>query len=65
MRLFYETYNPEVVVITQGKRGGIIYDGKEIPLILYAGVTKLSDGVVRYNEMFNELQKTIMENKFD
>lgn len=26
----YETYNPEVVVITQGKRGGIIYDGKEI-----------------------------------
>jgi len=26
----YETYNPEVVVITQGKKGGIIYDGKEI-----------------------------------
>ncbi len=26
----YETYNPEVVVITQGKRGGIIYDGGEI-----------------------------------
>lgn len=26
----YETYNPEVVVITQGKRGGIIYDGKEV-----------------------------------
>ena len=26
----YETYSPEVVVITQGKRGGIIYDGKEI-----------------------------------
>ncbi len=25
----YETYNPEVVVITQGKKGGIIYDGKE------------------------------------
>ena len=26
----YETYAPEVVVITQGKRGGIIYDGKDI-----------------------------------
>ena len=23
-------YSPEVVVITQGKRGGIIFDGKEI-----------------------------------
>jgi len=26
----YETYSPEVVVITEGKEGGIIYDGKEI-----------------------------------
>ena len=26
----YETYHPEVVVITQGKKGGIIYDGKGI-----------------------------------
>ena len=26
----YETYSPEVVVITQGKKGGIIYDGKDI-----------------------------------
>ena len=26
----YETYKPEVVVITQGKRGGILFDGKEI-----------------------------------
>jgi sulfofructose kinase len=24
----FETYSPEVVVITQGKRGGIVYDGK-------------------------------------
>lgn len=29
-RKLYETYSPEVVVITQGKKGGIIYDGKEI-----------------------------------
>ena len=26
----YDTYSPEVIVITQGKEGGIIYDGKEI-----------------------------------
>ncbi len=26
----YEMYNPQVVVITQGKKGGILYDGKEI-----------------------------------
>ena len=26
----YETYKPEVVVITQGKKGGIIYDGDKI-----------------------------------
>ena len=26
----YDTYHPEVVVVTQGKKGGIIYDGKEI-----------------------------------
>lgn len=26
----YETYKPEVVVITQGKKGGIIYDGEKI-----------------------------------
>ncbi|MBQ7821221.1 MAG: hypothetical protein IJ391_02955 [Clostridia bacterium] len=26
----YETYRPKVVIITQGKRGGLMYDGKEI-----------------------------------
>lgn len=26
----FETYNPEIVVITQGKRGGIIYDGQKV-----------------------------------
>ncbi len=29
-RKLYETYRPEVVVVTQGKRGGILYNGKEI-----------------------------------
>lgn len=26
----YNTYSPEIVVITQGKKGGILYDGSEI-----------------------------------
>ena len=60
------TYAESIAEKVRAKNGQpIVFEGKEIPLILYAGVTKLSDGVVRYNEMFNELQKTIMENKFD
>ena len=41
----YETYSPEVVVITQGKRGGIIYDGKEvIAYPIYPAVVVDSNG---------------------
>lgn len=41
----YETYNPEVVVITQGKKGGIIYDGKEvISYPIYPAVVVDSNG---------------------
>ena len=41
----YETYHPEVVVITQGKRGGIIYDGKEITAYpIYPAVVVDSNG---------------------
>ena len=29
-KILYEKYSPEVVVITQGKRGGILYDGKTV-----------------------------------
>lgn len=29
-KALYEKYSPEVVVVTQGKRGGIIYDGKDV-----------------------------------
>lgn len=29
-RKLYETYSPEIVVITQGKRGGILFDGKTV-----------------------------------
>ena len=41
----YDTYHPEVVVITQGKRGGIIYDGKEIASYpIYPAVVVDSNG---------------------
>ena len=29
-RALYERYHPEVVVVTQGKRGGILFDGKTV-----------------------------------
>ena len=29
-KALFEKYNPEIVVVTQGKKGGILYDGKEI-----------------------------------
>lgn len=29
-KILFEKYSPEIVVITQGKKGGIIYDGKEV-----------------------------------
>lgn len=41
----YETYHPEVVVITQGKKGGIIYDGKDITAYpIYPAVVVDSNG---------------------
>ena len=41
----YETYAPEIVVITKGKRGGIIYDGKEITAYpIYPAVVVDSNG---------------------
>ncbi len=29
-RKLYDTYHPEIVVITQGKEGGLLYDGKDM-----------------------------------
>ena len=44
-RKLYEAYSPEVVVITQGKRGGIIYDGKDIVAYpIYPAVVVDSNG---------------------
>ena len=60
------TYAESIAEKVRAQNGQpIVFEGKEIPLILYTGVTKLSDEVVRYNEMYAELQKTIMENKFE
>jgi len=58
------TYAEGIAEQIRAKNGQpFVYEGKEIPLILYAGVTKMPDGIVRYNELFAELQHTIMENK--
>ncbi len=44
-RKLYDTYSPEVVVVTQGKRGGIIYDGKSIKAYpIYPAVVVDSNG---------------------
>ena len=41
----FETYSPEVVVITQGKRGGLLFDGKEfIEYPIYPAEVKDSNG---------------------
>ncbi len=41
----YDTYSPEVVVITQGKKGGIIYDGEKITAYpIYPAVVVDSNG---------------------
>ena len=29
-RILFDTYHPELVVITRGVRGGVLYDGKEL-----------------------------------
>ncbi len=44
-RKLYDMYSPEVVVITQGKRGGIIYDGKNVTSYpIYPAVVVDSNG---------------------
>ena len=41
----YETYSPQVVVITQGKRGGILFDGEKItPYPVYPAKVVDSNG---------------------
>ncbi len=41
----YDTYHPEVVVVTQGKRGGMVYDGNDIKSYpIYPAVVVDSNG---------------------
>ena len=44
----YEKYNPKVVVITQGKKGGILYDGevREYPAFVVDAVDSNGSGDV-------------------
>lgn len=44
-KTLYNTYHPEVVVITQGKKGGILYDGtKTVPYPIYPAEVVDSNG---------------------
>ncbi len=44
-RKLYETYHPDVVVVTQGKRGGILFDGeKTVSYPIYPAVVVDSNG---------------------
>ena len=43
----------------------IDFEGRKIPLSLYAGVVKLGKKVGRYSEMFTELQSVIMQAKYE
>ncbi len=48
-KILFEKFEPEIVVITQGKEGGIIYDGKEInryPAFLVEAVDSNGSGDV-------------------
>ena len=41
----FEMYSPEIIVITQGKKGGIMYDGKKVtPYPIYPAVVVDSNG---------------------
>ena len=40
----------------------IVYEGIEIPLSLYAGVTRFSGNIIKY-ELFIQLHHAIRENK--
>ena len=59
-KALYEKYSPEVVVITQGKKGGIIYDGNEIksyPAFLVDAVDSNGSGDVFHGAFAFSLSK--------
>ena len=42
---------------------GFAYEGQEIPLSLYVGITRYQGRALKYNEFFNELHMAIRESK--
>lgn len=51
--------------IRQHNGQAIPYAEQEVPLTLYTGVTKLTEGTVRYCELFEGLHKTIQSSKYE
>ena len=65
-KILYEKYNPEVVVITQGKKGGIIFDGRELksyPAFLVNAVDTNGSGDVFHGAFAFAMTKKMEYNK--
>ncbi|MGN0506481.1 MAG: helix-turn-helix domain-containing protein [Lachnospiraceae bacterium] len=58
------TYAEAVAEKIRGCNGQpVLYEGAELPLNLYVSITKLTEGTVRYHELFSGLHKAIEQNK--
>ena len=65
-KILYEKYSPEVVVITQGKKGGIIYDGKAVksyPSFLVEAVDSNGSGDVFHGAFAFAITENMSYNK--
>ena len=65
-RILYERYSPEVVVITQGKNGGIIFDGKKTekyPAFLVDAVDSNGSGDVFHGAFAFAITRKMSYNK--
>ncbi len=65
-KILFERYSPEVVVITQGKKGGIIYDGEKLesyPAFLVDAVDSNGAGDVFHGAFAFAITKNMCYNK--
>lgn len=65
-KILFEKYKPEIVVITQGKNGGILYDGKEMlsyPAFLVNAVDSNGSGDVFHGAFAFAITKGMNYNK--
>lgn len=65
-KILFEKYSPEVVVITQGKKGGIIFDGKnveEYPAFLVEAVDSNGSGDVFHGAFAFAITENMSYNK--